>query len=299
MDLRRVRQFVVLADVLNFRKAAERLHIAQPALSVSIKKLEGEVGAELFERSAAGVALTAAGRAALPEARRLLFHSQQLVDAVRSVGLGEGGVVRLGFVGSSTYSVLPRLVPRFRGRYPKIELVLRQATSSQIVQMIDEETLDVGLVRIPVVASSTVALLPLEHEQFAVALPASHALAAGPVVPLQSLADEPFLMYPADTSPGLRAAAMMACETAGFVPRIAQEATQIHTLLALVESGLGVALVPDVMKRFSSDKVAIRPLAPSERGAAIALALALAYRPDLENIAARRFRDVAQSLFEH
>src|SRR4051812_27857586 len=114
MDLRRIRQFVVLADVLNFRKAAERLHIAQPALSVSIQKLEAELGAPLFERSASGVTLTPAGRSALPEARRALFHAEQFIDAARAVGAGQGGVIRVGFVGSSTYSVLPRLVPRFR-----------------------------------------------------------------------------------------------------------------------------------------------------------------------------------------
>ena len=298
MNLRRIRQFVVLADVLNYRKAAERLHIAQPALTVSIQKLEAGLGALLFERWSTGVSLTAAGVAALPEARRTLHHADQFIASARAVGSGEGGLIRIGFVGSSTFRVLPRLVQFYRGRYPKVELVLRQATSSQIAQMLDEEALDVGLVRTPVVTSSKVSLLLLEQEEFVVVLPADHPAAARLLVFMHELAEEPFLMYAADTSPGLRAAAMMVCEAAGFVPRIAQEATQVHAMVALVESGLGIALVPTAMERFASETVVFRRLARSAGIPPIGLALALAFRPDSESATAQRFREAAQALFD-
>jgi len=298
VDLRRIRQFVVLSEVLNYRKAAERLHIAQPALTVSIQKLEAELGAILFDRSSTGVTLTAAGTAALPAARRTLQHGEQFMESARAVGSGEGGLIRIGFVGSSTIRVLPTLVQYFRSRYPKVELVLRQATSSQIAQMLDEEALDVGLVRTPVVTSSKVALMLLEHEEFVVVLPADHAAAAQPLVHMHDLADEPFLMYTADTSPGLRAAAMMVCESAGFVPRVAQEVTQVHVMVAMVESGLGIALVPAVMERFASDTVVMRRLARSAGTLPIDLTLALAFRPDGESATAQRFRAAAQALFD-
>ncbi|GAA5233197.1 LysR family transcriptional regulator [Verticiella sediminum] len=295
MDLRRIRQFVVLSEVLNFRRAAERLHMTQPALSVSIQKLEADLGVALFRREASGVALTHSGQAALLEARRAIFHGEQFVEAARAANSGEGGILRIGFVGSTTYALLPKLVPRFRTDHPRVRLVLSQATSERIMHMLDEDALDIGLVRTPVVYTSGATLVQLEREDFVAALPVGHPHAGRPRLRLQDLQEEPFLMYSEETSPGLRAAAMSACQSAGFFPQLAQEATQVHTLLALVESGLGIALVPSVMERFSSDKVAIRRL--SDLPAPGSIALALAYKAEMESPAARRFREVAAAAF--
>jgi len=114
MDLRRIRHFHVLAETLNFSRAAERLHIAQPALSVSIQKLETELGTRLFDRTPTGVSLTASGVAALVEARRLLYHGEQLLRTARDAAEGTGGRLRIGFVGSAIHGLLPSLIPRFR-----------------------------------------------------------------------------------------------------------------------------------------------------------------------------------------
>ncbi|WP_224000327.1 LysR family transcriptional regulator [Cupriavidus pinatubonensis] len=295
MDLRRIRQFVVLAETLNFRRAAERLHIAQPALTVSIQKLEAELDSALFIREPRGVTLTASGRVALAEARRILFQAGQFSELVHAAETGVAGTLRVGFVGSTTYHVLPRLVSRFRDEYPGVELVLREATSASILRWLEDKSLDVGLVRTPLMAHGTAALVPLEHDQFVAALPRGNPLAGKPLLELSDLSQERFVMYDRGEASGLHSAAMTACQLAGFLPRVTQEATQIQTVLALVESGLGVALVPSIMQRFASERLVYRPLADYPLAAGIGIALT--YHPQLEGPALRHFREVAMIEF--
>jgi len=292
MDLRRIRHFVVLAETLNFRRAAERLHIAQPALTVSIQKLEAELGTALFIRDPRGVVLTPSGEVALAEARRVLFHAGQFRDAVNAAATGMAGTLRVGFVGSATYDVLPRLVRRFRADYPGVELVLKEATSDGILRMLEEQDLDVGLVRTPLLRASAAAIDMLEPDRYMAALPRTNPLADRETLRLADLAGEDFVMYAAGEASGLHSTAMAACQLAGFLPRVTQEATQIQTVLALVESGLGVALVPSVMQRYTSERLVYRTLADYPEAASIGLALA--YMPGRESAAAQRFRQVAE-----
>ncbi|MBL0425295.1 LysR family transcriptional regulator [Ramlibacter alkalitolerans] len=291
MDLRRIRHFVVLAETLNFRRAAERLHMAQPPLSVSIQKLESELGTKLFVRETTGVTLTPSGRAVLVEARKLLFHGTQLAETARSAVEGTGGTLRIGFVGTTTWGMLQRLVPAFRAEYPGVELELREATSVSIVQQLEDHRLDIGLVRTPLLQPTSAALVPLEEDLFVAALPRGHALAGKGPLRLAELASETFVMYAASSAPGLHSAALLACQEAGFLPRVSQQAVQVQTLLALVESGLGVALVPSVMQRYASDKIVYRPL--TDVSASAAIGLALVHLPEAELAAAARFRELA------
>ncbi|RJF92759.1 LysR family transcriptional regulator [Noviherbaspirillum saxi] len=291
MDLRRIRHFVVLAETLNFRRAAERLHMAQPPLSVSIQKLEAELGTKLFVRAPNGVSLTPSGEAALAEARRLLFHGSQFAQIAQSASDGTGGTLQVGFVGSTTFGMLQKLVPLFRAEYPGVELILREATSARIVQMVEEDSLDVGLVRTPLLRSSAATLVPLERDQFIAALPRSNRLVNKGLLALGDLAEESFIMYARTEAAGLHGAAMLACQQAGFLPRITQEAVQVQTVLALVESGLGVALVPSVMQRFVNDKIVYRAL--TDFPASAEIGLALIYLPQRETPAARHFRMLA------
>jgi DNA-binding transcriptional LysR family regulator len=291
MDLRRIRHFVVLAEMLNFRRAAEHLHMAQPPLSVSIQKLEAQLGTKLFLRASNGVTLTPSGRAALVEAKRLLFHGTQFIDAAQGVSNGTGGSLHVGFVGSAIYGMLQTLVPLYRSTYPGVELILREATSAAIVHMMDDDALDIGLVRTPLLQGSKATLVPLQHDAFIAALPRGCRHAGKRELALRDLAAEPFIMYTRTEAAGLHSAAMLACQHAGFLPRIAQEAVQIQTVLSLVESGVGVALVPSVMQRFVSDKISYRPLSDLPAGAAIGLALM--YRSEMESVAAQHFRSLA------
>ncbi|MBN9428077.1 MAG: LysR family transcriptional regulator [Burkholderiales bacterium] len=295
MDLKRIRHFVVLAETLSFRKAAERLHMTQPPLSVSIRKLEEALGVRLFERTPTGVLLTPSGHAALAEARRLLFHGTQFETAAQRAFDGTGGVLRIGFVGSTIHGLLQRLLTRYRAEQPGVELVLREATSTRIIEQIENETLDIGLVRTPLLHGSLIELLPLETDQFVAALPLGHRLAKRRKLALADLADEAFVMYSPAEGAGLHSAAMLACQQRGFLPRTTQQAAQIQTVLALVESGLGVALVPSVMQSFVRPGFVYRRLTDMPPSAAIGLALA--WRPEIENAAAERFRAMAQREF--
>lgn len=296
MNLRRIRHFVVLAETLNFRRAAERLNMAQPPLSVSIHKLEAELGVRLFERISSGVTLSVAGASLLPEARRLLAQGAELTRLARGAADGTGGQLRIGFAGSAIYELLPMLLPRFRAQYPDVELVLREATSASIMRGIDEETHDIGLVRTPLLDSTRAKLVTLQRETFIAALPAGNPLASRAGLVLADLAGEPFILYSASDAAGLRCAVLIACQQAGFIPRVSQEAVQIQTVLALVESGLGVALVPSVMQRFSSERIVYCTL--HDLPPAATTALALAYLADSRSPSAKHFLEFATRTFK-
>jgi DNA-binding transcriptional LysR family regulator len=287
MDLRRLRHFDVLAETLNFSRAADRLHVAQPALSVSIQKLERELGTKLFDRTPAGVQLTIAGAAALVEARRLLFHGEQLHRAVQSVMDGTGGRLRIGFVGSAIYRLIPTLVPQFRALYPGVTVVLTEGTSIEIIARLEDEALDLGFVRTPMLKAHGATLKTLQRDRMLLALPAGHPLTSPDPLALGDAAGEPFIMYSPEAA-GLHAHAMSACETAGFVPNITQEATQIPTVLAL-----GVALVPEVMRSYRMPNITYRDLRevrPRET------TLALAFYPSRVSPAVKNFISVAAML---
>ena len=295
LDLKRIHQFVILAETLNFRRAAERLNMAQPPLSVSIQKLEQELDTKLFMRGAGGVSLTQSGEAILKEARQLLFHAGQLRETAKGVRDGTGGALQVGFVGSTTYGLLQKLLALFRAEYPGVELVLREATSVSILRQLEDKALDVGLVRVPLVQATMATLVPLESDEYVAALPRGNRLSRQGILKLSEMAAESFIMYAPTHAAGLHATTMIACQQAGFVPRVVQQATQIQTALALVESGLGVALVPSVMRRFISDRIIYRPLADLPSNASIGLALA--YMADSESAAASRFRKLSVRAF--
>ena len=281
MNLRQLQQFVALAETGNFHKAAERMHMAQPPLSVSIRKLEDEMGGPLFVRGPGGVRLTAAGQAMLADARQAIFHAQQCQQAVTAALHGEGGVLRIGFIGSATYSLLPRLIPSFRARFPKIELELTESTTARILDLLSAHSLDLGLVRFPVLHPGAFELTPLEQDAFVLAVPADSAWACHATMPLSAVAGEPFIMYPESVVPNLFAVAMRRCQQSGFAPRVAQEAVQVQTVVSLVESGLGVALVPGVAQRYVNRRVKFLHLSdtPAQSNIGIALA-ALANTPN-------------------
>lgn len=291
MELRQLRQFVVLSETLNFHRAAERLHMAQPPLSVSLKKLEGELGARLFERTTRGVKLTTFGRTFLLRARRILFEADEALATARATVSGEEGTLTIGFVGSATYSALPSLVPAYRAAYPRVEMILRESTTTEILNDLGRQAIDLGIVRTPLARASNAALEAIEDDHLFLALPAAHALAHGDDVSLADVREEPFILYSPQTVPSLHAIVMLACQQAGFTPRVAQEAIQVQTIISLVESGLGVALVPATATRSGYARTVFRRVA--NLGEAARVQLAIAFLPEWETIAARRFRDLA------
>lgn len=285
MDLRQLRYFVTLADALNFHRAAERLNMSQPPLTVAIRRLEEELGAQLFVRESRGVRLTAAGQAALPAARDALDRARQVREAVRLGQGGEIGRISVGFVGSAISAVLPRIIPTFRQRYPKVELRLEEMTSASIAEALVARQIDVGLVRLPLNQPADLDVRLIEKDHLVVSLHGSHRLAGRSAIDLRDLADEPLILHgPVSV---LRSVVLLACHTAGFTPRIAQEATQVQTILSLVQSGLGSALVPARMARITPEGVQLLPLCDP-----LAIEMGLAIRPDADALV-RNFATMA------
>lgn len=295
MDFRHIQQFIVLAETLNFRRAAEKLHMAQPPLSVSIRKLEQELGVTLFDRGKEGVKLTKSGEAALEEAQKALFHANQFKLAAQAASTGVGGRLRIGFVGSATHEVLPKLIARFRRAFAGIELDLREATSIRIMDELEQEQMDVGVVRIPVSSGSGIRLTTLQTETFVLAVARSHPLADQSSVKLKDLAEKEFILYAGSDAPGLRMAALHACQLRGFMPKVVQEAIQVQTVLSLVEANMGVALVPSISKRFVSRSVVYKTLIDFPASASIGISLA--WKESTQSQAVRNFIEVANQTF--
>lgn len=293
MDLRQINQFIAVADAQSFRKAAERLHMAQPPLSVAIRRIEHEIGAPLFVRGRRGVRLTELGATILDDARRVALHAQKLRLSVATAVSGTSGTLRVAFVGSATYRLLPTILPRFRARYPDIALELREGTTSGILAEIAQGTLDLGLVRYPVLEAHATVLTPIEHDTLVAVLPGDSPLRQRKQLALRDLAEQPFVMYSAAAAANLRGQVMLACQAAGFTPRVVQEAVQVQTIISLVESGIGVALVPANASRHGPDGVAYRGLASSDAYLSVAIALASRAEPVIPT--ALRFREVAMA----
>lgn len=288
MELRQLRYFVALCETRNFRRAAARLNLSQPPLTVAIRRLEQELGERLFDRGPREVTLTPAGAAALEAAQMTLAHAENFRAAVRNGAAGERGRLRVGFVESATFDLLPRVIPQFRSRYPLIELVLEEATSSAIGEALKSGDLDVGLVRLPLQASAMIETRVIDRDVLHLAVPAASALAGGEAIPLERAADLPFVVHGKVSV--LHLISLMACQRAGFAPRIAQEAAQVSAILSLVRSGLGVALVPGRASAALPKGVCLVELAD-----AVAIETGIALPKSRIIPAARNFAEIADS----
>ncbi|WOK35497.1 LysR family transcriptional regulator [Sphingomonas sp. C3-2] len=286
MELRQLRYFAALADAQNFHRAAQRLNMSQPPLTVAIRKLEQELGVDLFVRTPRGVTLTPAGEAVLPHARQTLVQAELVRQAARDGGSGLRGQLRIGFVGSAIYGLIPRIVPEFRKAYPQVNLVLHETTSVEVVKALHAGEFDAGLVRLPIFDEPELETTVLERDVLAVALPHDHPLARRDLIALEELQGEAFIMYPQPSI--LHAKTLWACHSAGFVPTIAQEAAQVQTILSLIQSRLGIALVPARTAVIAPPDIHIVTLAPQ-----IVIENGLAYLRAGLHPMLRNFRDIA------
>lgn len=244
MELRHLRYFVTLAEELHFGRAAEKLHISQPPLSMQIRALESELGVMLFNRTQRHVALTQAGHALLQEARQLLARVDQAVLITRRAGRGEIGELAVGFISVADYNVLPLVLREFRRKYPLVNLTLREATTDAQVRDLLAGRLDVGFL-LPPITEPALESVSILREPLIAALPEKHPLVkkSGKLA-LEKLKDEPFILFPRPNAPGLYDDIVSCCKAAGFSPRVEQEAIQMQTIISLVSAELGVALIP-------------------------------------------------------
>jgi DNA-binding transcriptional LysR family regulator len=263
IELRQLRYFVTIAEELHFGRAAARLHMTQPPLSQTMFALEALLGAPLFDRNRRGVALTTAGAALLPEARRLLAQAGELPDLVQRAALGETGKLVLAFVSSADYSVLPPFLRAYRSAYPQVQITLREATSDLQLDDLMNGRIDAGLLipPLPDKARAELDYLPVLSEPLILAAPADlPALRGKARVNLRTLPALPLIIFPRPISPGLYDAILAVFRTAGVTPAIGQEAIQMQTIVGLVSAGMGMALVPQSVSNLRRPGVEYRPL---------------------------------------
>jgi DNA-binding transcriptional LysR family regulator len=243
LETRHLRYFLVLAEELHFRRAAERLCIAQPPLSQQIQQLEQRLGFRLFERTQRRVELTAAGSLFYEEVRDIFARLERATALAKRAALGEVGRLAIGFVGTASYEVLPLVLREFRSRFPEVDLQLRELVSARQAEALREKRIQVGFARPPLV-SQGIRCETLLQEPLLVALPETHPKAERTSISLSDLSEEPFILYPLSPKPCYAEEVMQACQEAGFVPNVVQETSEIHTALGLVAAGMGVTLVP-------------------------------------------------------
>lgn len=264
VELRHLRYFLAVADELHFGRAAERVGIAQPALSQQIRKLEAEIGVELFHRTKRRVELSAAGEAMRRYAQHAIADVNAGAEAARRAARGEIGSLTIGFIESAATTIVPVAVRGFRGDHPEVALTLRELAVDAQVDGLRSGALDVGIVR-PPLETEGLLLESIVDEAFVVAVPDGHPLAGRRRVAPRSLATEPLVMLARDVVPGLYDQVVALQQEQGGVARIAQEASSIQAVLGLVAAGLGIALLPASVRSLTRAGLVFITLAPSPR----------------------------------
>jgi DNA-binding transcriptional LysR family regulator len=261
-ELWQLRYFLAVAERLHFGRAAAALHISQPPLSRAIRALETRLGVMLFDRSRRRVELTPEGTRLLGEARRIVGQLERTVQEVRGMARGEEGRLRIGFVSLADYGVLPGLLKAFKSARPGIALALREMLSPEQAAALAAGELDFGLLLPPVSDAGELEHIVVQRDRFVAALPARHRLAAAKgKLAVSALAGEPFVMVPRDIAPGLYDIVTGLAARAGISFNVAQEAIQMQTVVSLVSSGLGVAIVPGSIANLGRRGVVYRELA--------------------------------------
>ena len=271
MELRQLRYFIAVAEELHFTRAAARLHIAQPPLSQQIRQLERELRTVLLRRTSRRVELTPAGTAFLAEARKVVAQAERAALVARQVGERPAGRLDLGFVDSSLYGYVPQLLRQFRRERPDIHVTMRELSSGQQVEALQRGALHAGLLR-PTRGGPQLVMEEIGQERLVVALPSDHPLSRRREIAAQDLRGVPIVFFQRSVAPGLHDQLMGIFRGAGFLPLIAEEATEGHTIVGLVAAGLGASLVPETLSGWRRHDVAYRPLA--DRSARVAMCLA-------------------------
>jgi len=266
MDLRQLRYFVAVAEELNFTRAAQRLHMAQPPLSTQIRGFEEELGAPLFVRDKRRVHLTQAGHGLLGRARAILAAAEEAKAATRNAAAGRTGRVAMGYTASAMFTErLPAALRRFAAARPSVELVLHEMTSLAQLDALRSRVLDVGILRKPDVAPPAgLAIEPWYVAPLVAAVPKDHPLAAKSVLRVIDLHDQPLLTYPRDAGIGLYWPVLELLAGAGSKPRIVREAREPSVMIGLVSAGIGIAIVPADTQCIRLEGVSYRRIASKQ-----------------------------------
>ena len=264
MELRHARYFVAVAEELNFRRAAVRLHLTQPSLSTQVRLLEEDVGVQLLERDSHKVELTPAGRSFLEGCRRLLQDVDSYGRTARRIARGESVPLSVGFVPSLAHGLLPRVLRVFRQRFPDVQLLLSEMDSTAQVEQIAENRIDLGLIGLGLPKDiPELEIIAVAEERLVAALPEDHPLARKlrKSISLKALADEHFLLGSRLNAPVFNPWIIVLCQQAGFQPNVVRESGEPMTVLNYVAAGLGVTILPEQFSRLVTAEVCFIPLA--------------------------------------
>jgi DNA-binding transcriptional LysR family regulator len=286
MELRHLRYFVAVAEELHFGRAAERLGIKQPPLSLQIRQLERQLGTFLFHRLTRGVELTETGALLLDESRGILDQVERVKAGVQSRARGETGCIHLGFACATCFEPLvPGIIRAYRERYPSVLVSPEQSNTPLLAAGLRRGEIDVAFVRPPLSDGDGLAVEPLVEEPMLIVLPQWHPRAGDRSVPLAALAPETLILFPRTIGPGLHDAIIASCQRAGFTPKVGQEAPQISTTVHMVAAGFGVSIVPQSIARIRLEGVVYVRI----EGEAPRAPISLAYRRDDRSPIVRNF----------
>ena len=261
IELRLWRQFIAVAEELHFSRAAQRLNMTQPPLTQAIAQLETVLGLRLFDRTKRSVQLTAAGLALLPEARDLLARASAMPAFARASVDGEAGRLRLAFVSTAGFDLLPRWIRAFREQHPRVQLELIEATGDVQIEALERGEIDAGFIlHSPGFSPSGLTCQRVAQDPLVVAVPEESPLAAKELLTLKDLMAQPLVIFPRRILPSLHDAIFGMYHAAGYLPQVAQEAIQMQTIVNLVSAGIGVAWVPASVRQFQRTGVVYREL---------------------------------------
>jgi DNA-binding transcriptional LysR family regulator len=256
MELRQIRSFLSIAETLHFGRTAELIHLSQPALSLQIRALEEEVGVRLFERNRRKTTLTAAGFAFRDDAAAAVSQLDQAIRRARLAADGKLGLLRIGFISTAGNEIVPNLVRRFRESSPEVVFSLRNILTTDQIQMLSAGSLDIGFLRLPIGEHPELEVVEVHREPFVVVTPLLHKLAKRKRVSLHELSGEDFVMYERSYAPGFHDLIFGMLQDAGVVPNVCQTAGQMPTIISLVDSGMGISILPASAVKHSGASVA-------------------------------------------
>lgn len=287
MELSQIRSFLALAETLHFSRAAERVHLSQPALSLQIRALEAELGVRLFERNRRKTEITAAGVVFRDEVTTAVAAIERAAARARQAAAGKIGCLRIGFISTAAALVVPPLVTAFRKSHPDVELEMRQALTAEQIAMLRQEVIDVGFFRMPAQPGRGIRTIEVHREPFRLFLPASHPLAALPAPGLRDLDGGEVVIYARRNAPGFHDLLLQMLKDAGAVPAALHQANDMSTLMSLVSAGVGAAVAPASVGLFGPPGVAARDLAGVPSSVVV-----MAFRDDDRRPAVRAFVDL-------
>ena len=253
MEFRQIRSFLSVAETHHFGRSARLLNMSQPALSLQVKALEDELGIQLLSRNRRGTVLTGAGQAFREDAAVALEKLEFAKRRAQWASAGKLGHIRIGFISTAGFEIVPTLMRRFRKSYPEVEFSIRHILTGAQLGMIADGLLDVGFLRLPIENFQEIEVTPVHREPFIAILPSWHSLSAKKEIHLRELKGNPFVMYAREDAPGFHDLLTRILSNAGVVPKVVQTAGEMPTLISLVDADMGVSIVPaSVAKRIVS-----------------------------------------------